>query len=141
MKINGTSSIGSTPQAARAKATGGGFSLSGGARAGTASAAAGVSPGGIVGSVDALLALQEQEGPLERRRRAIRRAGGILDRLEAVKLAMLSGETPVNALSDLARSVREERGEGGDPGLDDVLAHIETRAAVELAKAERSRAA
>ena len=47
--------------------------------------------------MDALLALQEVDGPLERRRRAVRRGGRLLDALDAVKLALLGdGEHSVS---------------------------------------------
>ncbi|MGX9105081.1 flagellar assembly protein FliX, partial [Escherichia coli] len=48
-----------------------------------------------VGSVDALLALQQMEtvgGPLERRKRAVRRADNILDILGEVRIALIDGE-------------------------------------------------
>ena len=88
-----------------------------------------------IASVAALLALQEEDGPAERRRRALKRGGGLLDRLEAVKVAMLSDGDGSAALQSLARMAAEQRQGDPDPGLQDVLDHIETRAAVELAKA------
>ncbi|NEX95156.1 flagellar assembly protein FliX, partial [Caulobacter sp. 17J65-9] len=96
---------------------------------------------GGVSSVDALLALQATEGPLERRRRAMGRASRILDRLDEIKLSMLGGGATGAALQDLAQAVREERAETDDTGLEGVLNEIETRAAVELAKAEMGRVA
>jgi hypothetical protein len=94
-----------------------------------------------VGSIDALLALQEVGGPLERRRRAVRRAGVILDVLDEVKLALLDGGVPQAALERLVSAVRLERGSADDPRLQGLLDEIETRAAVELAKIEMSRPA
>ena len=47
---------------------------------------------GGVSSVDALIALQDVGGPLERRRRAVGRAGRILDVLDEVKVAIVPGE-------------------------------------------------
>jgi hypothetical protein len=91
--------------------------------------------------MDALLALQEAESPLERRRRAVKRAGRLLDALDDVKLAMLGGESSAPALQRLAQAAREQRGQSDDAGLTGVLDEIETRAAVELAKAEMSRLA
>ncbi len=94
-----------------------------------------------MGSLDALLALQETPSPLERRRRAIRRADGILDGLDGVKLALLGGGSPADALMKLRRAVSEARdaefgGEAADDlGLSAVLNEVEVRAAVELAKA------
>jgi hypothetical protein len=91
--------------------------------------------------MDALLALQEVDGPIERRRRAVRRGGRLLDALDQVKLALLGGESAGPALERLAAAAREQRVGSFDPGLDGVLDEIETRAAVELAKAEMSRLA
>ena len=96
---------------------------------------------GAVGSLDALLALQEADGPMERRRRAVGRGGRILDMLEKIKLALLDGSGVSADLDSLARAVREERIATGEEGLDEVLNEIETRAAVEMAKAEMSRLA
>jgi hypothetical protein len=92
-----------------------------------------------VADVSALMALQGVEGPLERRRRAIRRGGGLLDRLEELKLALLSGESGEAALDRLTRGLREERADEEDAGLKSVLDQIDLRASVELAKAELRR--
>jgi hypothetical protein len=90
-----------------------------------------------VANVDVLLALQDVGGPLERRRRAVSRAGRILDVLDDVKLALLDGSLAPHDLDRLRRAVRDERMQTQDPGLEAVLEEIETRAAVELAKLER----
>lgn len=92
-----------------------------------------------VGGLSALLALQETGGALERRRRAVSRAGRILDVLDEVKLALVSGELSLNQMERLTRSVREERAATEDAALEGVLNEIETRAAVELAKLEVAR--
>ena len=91
--------------------------------------------------VDALMALQGADLPVDRRRRAVRRGTRLLDVLDQVKLALLSGETGAQALSQLAAAVRDERERLDDPLLEGVLDEIDTRAAVELAKAEMSRIA
>ena len=85
------------------------------------------------------MALQGVEDATERRRRAIRRGGGLLDRLDELKLALLSGEAGEGALDRLSRLVREERPTDPDPGLKSVLDQIDLRAAVELAKADLRR--
>lgn len=140
MKVTGPSGPSASAGARPAKASGG-FSVpssSAAAPAGAASAAAGVS--GVAG-VSALMALQGVEDVTERRRRAIRRGSGLLDRLEELKLALLEGEAGEAALERLGRGLREERPVDSDPALNSLLAQIDLRAAVELAKADLRRTA
>ncbi|HUO20931.1 MAG TPA: flagellar assembly protein FliX [Caulobacteraceae bacterium] len=92
-------------------------------------------------TMSALLALQGVDDPLQRRRRMVGRAGRILDLLDELKLALIDGEASTDTLDRLVIAVREERATTEDPRLDAVLDQIETRAAVELAKLGRSRAA
>ena len=94
-----------------------------------------------VTDVSALMALQGVEDVTERRRRAIRRGGGLLDRLEELKLALLMGEAGDGALERLTRTLREERPVDADAGLNNLLDQIDLRAAVELAKADLRRSA
>ncbi len=142
MKVQGPSGLspagGGKPGA---KAGAGGFSL--GAAAGTNGPAVTVRTGGVSGvaSLDALLALQEMGGPLERRRKAVNRAGRILDVLDDVKIALIDGGVSPMAMDRLMRAVRAEREATDDPNLEGVLNEIETRAAVELAKLEYARPA
>jgi hypothetical protein len=93
-------------------------------------------------SLDVLLALQETPGPTERRKRAIRRASGLLDALDQVKLALLDeGSDPRSSLDRLHTLTRDLRDQTEDMGLESVLDEVETRAAVELAKDEMARKA
>jgi hypothetical protein len=94
-----------------------------------------------VSSIDALLALQAVGGPLERKRKAVGRAGRILDVLDEVKIALLDGEIAPDSLNRLLGAIQDQREATEDPGLESVLDEIETRAAVELAKLERLRPA
>ena len=132
MKVTGAGPI-SSQSSSRPRQAEGGFSVSGGTRAASPATPATEAAAGV-GSVDALLALQAVDGPEERRRRALRRGGGLLDRLDALKLAMLGGEDGASALQALARASAEQRDQIDDPALADLLDHIDTRAAVELAK-------
>ncbi|MDB5432761.1 MAG: flagellar assembly protein FliX [Caulobacter sp.] len=137
MKISGPGSVGGTAATGKAGARpgGGAFSLGAGGSAGGVSSAAPASGLSGVASLDALLAMQDIGGPLERRKRAVRRAGRILDVLDEVKIALLDGGIPPMALERLTRAVREERAAiDDDPRLSGLLNEIETRAAVELAK-------
>lgn len=143
MKVSGTSGVGGPAGGGRARPTGGGegFRLAGPASAApTAQAQAAAGVGGVM-SMDALLALQDVGGPLERRRRAMGRAGRILDVLEEVKVAMLGGGATAADLERLSRAVRDQRDATDEPGLEGVLDEIETRAAVELAKLELAKRA
>jgi hypothetical protein len=143
MKISGSTSTGSL-----AGSRGGVRNAQPGFAPATAQAAQAAAPSahagalGAVGSLDALLALQEAGGPTERRRRAVRRAGRLLDVLDEIKLALLDdGVPPRGALEQLKGAMREARQGTDDPRLEGVLDEIETRAAVELAKQEVARAA
>jgi hypothetical protein len=134
MKISGTNGI-STPGVGQGtrRAAGSDFALpaEGAQPGGGATRVLGASP---VGSLDALIALQQVDEAAERRRRAVKRGGRLLDLLDRLKLALLA-EGPGDAeLRALAEAVREERAASGDQGLESVLDQIETRAAVELAK-------
>lgn len=140
MKVTGPSGPSASKGARPARASGG-FSVPSTAAAaptGSTAAAAGVS--GVAG-VSALVALQGVEDATERRRRAIRRGGGLLDRLDELKLALLAGESGEAALERLSRGLREACPGDADPGLNSLLAQIDLRAAVELAKADLRRSA
>ena len=137
MKVIGTSGVGSAGGASKPRgASGEGFQVSQpAAAAGPAQTTRAGGVGGVM-SVDAILALQEVAGPLERRRRAVGRAGKILDVLEDLKVGLLSGEASIDDLDRLRRAVRDERLGTDDEQLEGVLNEIETRAAVEIAKLE-----
>jgi len=139
MKVTGASGP-SAPQGSRPVRSAGGFSLpaAGGSAASSAAVATAAASG--VGDVSALMALQGVEDVLERRRRAIRRGGGLLDRLEELKLALLNGEAGEGALESMGRALREERPIDADSALNGLLEQIDLRASVELAKAEMRRA-
>jgi hypothetical protein len=87
-----------------------------------------------IGGLETLMALQAFEEPTERRRRAVKRGRSALDALDALKLGLLSGRLDAAAVARLKSSVAELAERSGDPGLDAVLAEIELRVEVELAK-------
>jgi len=140
MKVSGTSGVGSTggPGKARPAAAGAGFSIPAPSAASGPSQTTPTSGVSLVSSVDALIALQDVGGPLERRRRAVSRAGRILDVLDDMKQALLDDGLGPQDMERLRRAVRDERLGTDDPGLEGVLDEIETRAAVELAKLEQA---
>jgi Class II flagellar assembly regulator len=137
MKVTGPSGIGSSSGARPARGAGGeGFRVVTPEAAAETSAASSVSASRAVMGVESLLALQDVGGPLERKRRAVRRAGRILDVLDEIKAALLGGDLSSADLDRLRRAVRDEREGTEDPALEAVLDEIELRAAVEMAKLE-----
>ena len=88
-----------------------------------------------LGGIDALIALQGIEDPLERRRRAVKHGRRALDALDELKLALLSGTLETSALLRLKTVAADLKEGAGDEKLDQVLGEIELRVAVELAKA------
>jgi hypothetical protein len=141
MKVTGSTSAPKTGAAAPTRPSAGGFTLPNlDAAAETAAPARAASLGGV-SSVQALIALQEMGGPLERRKKAMERGGRLLDVLDQIKVALLDGELDGGALDRLTRAIREERSQTDEPALEDLLNEIETRAAVEQAKLQMSHAA
>jgi hypothetical protein len=90
-------------------------------------------------SISALLALQSDEAG-DRRRLSLRRGHDLLDRLDKLKAGLLAGRVDAASLHGLAKQLATAREASGDAGLDEVLAQIELRAQVELAKLERGSA-
>ena len=87
-------------------------------------------------SLDALLALQAVDDPLQKRKKAVRRGQAVLDTLDDVKADLLVGRVGEGKLNQLLSLIGQAR-EQTQPGLDAVLDDIELRARVELAKFER----
>jgi class II flagellar assembly regulator FliX len=141
MKVTGTGGVGQTGGARGPKAAGGeGFRLPGGSAPAATSQTGGVATTSAVMGVEALLTLQDVGGPLERRRRAVSRAGRLLDVLDEIKLALLDGQLGAADLQRLERAIRDQRTATEDPKLEALLDEIETRAAVELAKLQQANA-
>jgi hypothetical protein len=88
----------------------------------------------VPAAVDGLFALQEVPDALTGRRRAVARGTALLDRLEELRLALLTGVVSPEGLGELARQLRDARPTIEDPALGGVLDDIELRVAVELAK-------
>lgn len=85
------------------------------------------------GSIDAILTLQEVPDSMSGRRKALRKGHDILDTLELMKLELLSGQVSRSRAEALLRVV-ESRAGTDDEEVSAVLAEIELRARVELAK-------
>lgn len=132
MRIQATStpSAPSTSSSARRTASGT-FSLDTETTSRGATATAGMRN---IGGIDALLALQGVDEPGERRRKAVKRGRNALDALDALKLGLLSGTLDTAAVARLKSAAAGLAESTGDPQLDTVLAEIQLRVEVELAK-------
>lgn len=132
MRVNGLAGAAVTGAPAGARRAAGGFTI--GDDTATKSPA---QTGGLraISSVDALIALQSVEDPTERRKRAVQKGRNALDMLDGLKLGLLEGDLDPSTLGRLKSTVDGLRQGSGDSGLDAVLAEIELRVEVELAKA------
>jgi hypothetical protein len=128
---NGTT-LGS-PAANIRRTSSSGFSLPDDAAA-TSETRASVAPKASA-NIDALLAMQGIEDPVEKRKRSVQRGKGALDVLDDLKIGLLSGNFDASTVSRLRDAAANLKSSSGDPGLDAVLAEIELRVEVELAKA------
>lgn len=90
--------------------------------------------------IDAILALQAVDGPLEGRRKTVRRATSLLDTLDEIKADLLVGRVSVDRLDGLVTMLADLRDRSA-PELDAVLDDIDLRVRVELAKFGRFPAA
>ena len=64
-------------------------------------------------------------------------AEDLLDRLESLRLDIITGQVPARRLAGLLTSLRAQRAQFTDPRLIEILDEIDLRAAVELAKLGR----
>jgi Class II flagellar assembly regulator len=133
MRVSGPNrtSLATAPNAAR-PSSGGTFSL-GGTEAPQAQTAALALR--TLGGIDALIALQGVEDPAERRRRAVKYGRRALDALDELKLGLLAGTLDHTTMLRLKSVASDLHDPTGDDRLDQVMAEIDLRVAVELAKA------
>ena len=133
MRINGSNAttIVSTPSTTR-RSSGSGFVVASEGMAQPANAQAAALR--TVGGIDALIALQSDVEPGERRKRAVKRGRVALDALDELKHALLAGTLSPSTLQRLKSAATELKSTAGEPGLDAVLAEIELRVEVEIAK-------
>ncbi|MCA3563895.1 MAG: hypothetical protein IOC90_13865 [Methylocystis sp.] len=129
-----TNALNSAGSAQRAGAASTRFSLAGAGSTDRASQAQSAAPASLL---NGLLAVQAAGDSLERRKRAIKRGGNLLDTLDQLKIALLSGRVSAEQLELLKAQARQRGDSVDDPGLADILAHIELRAEVEIAKLSR----
>jgi hypothetical protein len=86
------------------------------------------------GAVSGVLGVQEVDDALAHASRGKLRAQDILDRLEDLRLELLTGTISRDKLLQLTHVVSARRGQVTDPRLAEILDEIDLRAQVELAK-------
>ncbi|GAB4238433.1 MAG: flagellar assembly regulator FliX [Methyloligellaceae bacterium] len=90
-----------------------------------------------VSTIDAILALQGVDDATERRRKALRQGEQVLDSLEGLKIALLTGRIDAEKLERLQALVAQYEEIEDEPELAAILRQIDLRARVELAKLRR----
>lgn len=139
MKIERTTSVGSSPvkRSDRSqKSPSGKFAKEVASQDSSTDPVSGAAP---ANAVDALLAIQEVEDATTGggNSRARQWGGDVLDRLDAIRLGLLTGGIPVSELRSITDLVTRQCQNVSDPALQEILDEIELRARVELAKHER----
>ena len=133
MRVNGLAGAAATSTPSGARRIGaGGFKISDETASKSPTQTSGMR---AISSIDALIALQGVEDPTERRKRAVQKGRNALDILDGLKLGLLEGDLDPSTIGRLKSTVDGLRQGSGDSGLDAVLAEIELRVEVELAKA------
>ena len=112
---------------------GSGFSVSVEGEAAQTASASSASAGTAVTGIEALLALQSVDAPDERERRQVQRGHDLLDQLEALRADLLAGTVAAERLGAIMGTLRAQA-PADDPKLGAIIADIELRARVELAK-------
>lgn len=136
MDGNGTGPIQSSTvrRTGKSGSSGGTFSAQAAGEEPTATATQSSAP---LAPIDSLLALQEVPDATVGRRRAVRRANDLLDRLNEIRDGFLTGSIPRDRLERLGDQLRMQRERVKDPNLASLIDEIELRCAVELAKLDQ----
>lgn len=140
MKIDGpksSSEVNKKKDTKKASSGDGAFkSMMGASDAASETGGAGLTAG--IASMDILLAAQSVDDATQgqAKRQAKQRATSILDKLNDLKVAMVSGNVTVGHMISIADVVASHRDNITDPELTAILDEIDLRAHVELAKLE-----
>ena len=89
---------------------------------------------GSAGAISTILGVQEVDDALAHASKGKMRASDILDRLEDLRMELLTGSISKEKLMQLARIVTARRAQVTDPKLGEILDEIDMRAQIELAK-------
>ena len=90
--------------------------------------------------ISTMLALQEISEEEIRRKKIIKHGNNMLDSLEQLRRRLLMGTLPMHILHDINQQLAIQKQDIADPQLMEIIAEIELRTAVELAKLEMATA-
>jgi hypothetical protein len=136
IRIDGKSGITPTTTTSTRKSggTGTGFRLESEVSSARSSS---VSSASAIQNTEALLALQEEETPQQRKRRFVKRGRDLLDELDQLKAKLLAGHVTNADLKRLSNLLAQRIENVEQPEMTDLMRHIELRAHVEIAKLQR----
>lgn len=137
-RIDGPSSTRPTTSVRRTSKAGGTSSSSFSKHLEEADEASGVHGAAGLSSISGVLDLQEVDDALARAARGKLRAEELLDKLDDLRMDLLTGALSKTKLQRLAAVVNSHRAEVSDPKLGEILDEIDLRAQVELAKFTRA---
>lgn len=140
MKIQGPSESQKTGKAKGASQTGKSNGAFGAMLTGGASETAGTVAAGSVATIDALLTVQGAENPTERaaKRRMRERGATLLEKLDEIRLGLLTGNMTVGQVIGIADVVASHREKVNDPKMSALLDEIDLRAQIEIAKMRKA---
>lgn len=144
MKIDGTKSssdVSKSKKADKASSGDGVFKSLMDGKTSEETSVAGPSASSSIASVDALLMAQATEDPAQKKaqKRMRERADSLLDKLNNLKMAMLTGQVNVGHMVSIADIAATHREKITDPELSALLDEVDLRAQIELAKLEIAR--
>lgn len=95
-----------------------------------------VSGVGNISVSDAIFAAQLVNGEEEReiKKKLLKRGNSLIEKLEEIRQALLSGYISMEKLIEISRFVKEQRFDTSDERLTEIICEIELRVEVELAK-------
>lgn len=138
MKINSTQSTSKISKGSKAKKS---SSTSGASfssmidQTGEASSAENATGISAASSIAGVFAVQELEPSTEgTKKKAVARAQDILEDLEEIKMGILSGGLSTAVLKNLTERLKQQQETTEDAALQEIIAEVELRALVELAK-------
>ena len=140
MKVEGPSKTQKSGKTDKAKSAGKADGSFGAMVAGAASGPKAAGATQSIAKVDALLAVQGAEDATQgkARRRMRERADNILQKLDGLRMSILSGGLTVGQVIDIADVVASHREKITDPALSALLDEIDLRAQIEIAKMRKA---